>query len=135
VDLNHRPRPYQASLVRFYNNLKDRGDCQTTRKSYKTYVLWVELWVGKLYELRSSPPNSFLRITFLVDLWQVAHLCLAWLRNTSTTPHTRERQTANSERPQPSSCPSFVCRFDPHRPTIHLAYGWKRAGAKRGRLG
>jgi hypothetical protein len=47
VDLNHRPRPYQGSVVRFYNNLQDRGDCQTTRKSYKTSVLWVGLWVGK----------------------------------------------------------------------------------------
>src|SRR4029077_18072221 len=29
VDLNHRPRPYQCSVVRFYTNLQDRGDCQT----------------------------------------------------------------------------------------------------------
>ena len=36
LDLNHRPRPYQRSVVRFYNNLQDRGDCQTTRESYKT---------------------------------------------------------------------------------------------------
>ncbi len=36
VDLNHRPRPYQGSVVRFYNNIQDRGDCQSTRKSYKT---------------------------------------------------------------------------------------------------
>jgi hypothetical protein len=35
VDLNHRPRPYQASTVRLYNNLQDRGDCQTPRKSLK----------------------------------------------------------------------------------------------------
>jgi hypothetical protein len=43
VDLNHRPRPYQGSVVRFYNNIQDRGDCQTTRKSYKTQVFvgWV----------------------------------------------------------------------------------------------
>jgi hypothetical protein len=33
VDLNHRPRPYQGSVVRFYNNIQDRGDCQTPRKS------------------------------------------------------------------------------------------------------
>ena len=32
VDLNHRPRPYQGSVVRFYKNLQDRGDCQSTRK-------------------------------------------------------------------------------------------------------
>ena len=46
VDLNHRPRPYQSSVVRFYNNLQDRGDCQTTRKSYKTphIVGWVVGW-------------------------------------------------------------------------------------------
>jgi hypothetical protein len=36
VDLNHRPRPYQGNVVRFYNNIQDRGDCQTPRKSYKT---------------------------------------------------------------------------------------------------
>jgi hypothetical protein len=34
--LNHRPRPYQSSLTWFHNNLQDRGDCQNTRKSYKT---------------------------------------------------------------------------------------------------
>jgi hypothetical protein len=46
VDLNHRPRPYQPSVVRFYNNLQDRADCQTTRKSYKTEALvgWVVGW-------------------------------------------------------------------------------------------
>jgi hypothetical protein len=26
----------KSSVVRFYNNLDDRGDCQATRKSYKT---------------------------------------------------------------------------------------------------
>src|SRR5882724_12283358 len=43
VDLNHQPRPYQSSAIRFYNNLQDRGDCQNTRKSYKTsYVVgWI----------------------------------------------------------------------------------------------
>jgi len=42
VDLNHQPRPYQGSVVRFYN-LQDRGDCQNTRKSYKASqsVGWV----------------------------------------------------------------------------------------------
>jgi hypothetical protein len=25
VDLNHRARPYQGSVVRFYNDLQDRG--------------------------------------------------------------------------------------------------------------
>jgi hypothetical protein len=46
VDLNHRPRPYQSSTTRFYNNLQDRGDCQNTRKSYKTsYVVgWIVGW-------------------------------------------------------------------------------------------
>jgi hypothetical protein len=30
-------------VVRFYNNIQDRGDCQTPRKSYKTLhsVGWV----------------------------------------------------------------------------------------------
>ncbi|MGA2098658.1 MAG: hypothetical protein ABSH39_20375, partial [Candidatus Acidiferrum sp.] len=43
VDLNHRPRPYQSSLIWFYNNLQDRGDCQNTRKSHKSshVVGWI----------------------------------------------------------------------------------------------
>ena len=46
VDLNHRPRPYQGSVVRFYNNLQDRQHCQNTRKSYKTshVVGWIVGW-------------------------------------------------------------------------------------------
>ena len=28
VDLNHRPRPYQRSEVRSYNNLQDRTNCR-----------------------------------------------------------------------------------------------------------
>src|SRR5208283_5390199 len=46
VDLNHRPRPYQGNVVRSYNNIQDRGDCQTPRKSYKTseFVGWVVGW-------------------------------------------------------------------------------------------
>jgi hypothetical protein len=35
-DSNPRPLPCQSSRVRFYNNSEDRGDCQSTRKSYKT---------------------------------------------------------------------------------------------------
>ena len=33
-------------MVRFYNNLQQRGDCQTTRKLYKTQVVvgWVVGW-------------------------------------------------------------------------------------------
>ena len=33
-------------MVRFYNNIQDRGDCQTPRKSYKTShsVGWVVGW-------------------------------------------------------------------------------------------
>ncbi len=49
VDLNHQPRPYQGSVVRFYNNLQDRGDCQNTRKSYKASQS-----VGWLVGYRSS---------------------------------------------------------------------------------
>ena len=49
VDLNHRPRPYQGCVNRFYKvykNLQDRGDCQTPRKSCKTshFVGWVVGW-------------------------------------------------------------------------------------------
>ena len=36
MDLNHRPRLYQASAVRFYKNLQQRGDCQAPRKPHKT---------------------------------------------------------------------------------------------------
>ena len=41
----------QCSVVRLYNNLKDRGDCQTTRKSYKTWIFVV--W-NKFHELRTA---------------------------------------------------------------------------------
>ena len=55
-DLNFRPRPYQSSVVRFYNNLQDRGGCQTTRKSNKTshVVGWVVGW-KKFHGPRSTP--------------------------------------------------------------------------------
>ena len=44
---NLNPRvPCQRCSVRFYNNLQDRGDCQSSRKSYKTsiFVGWVVGW-------------------------------------------------------------------------------------------
>jgi hypothetical protein len=46
VELNHRPRPYQRIVVRFYNNPQDHGDCQITRKSCKKWVFvgWVLGW-------------------------------------------------------------------------------------------
>src|SRR5271155_4378496 len=55
VDLNYRPRPYQSSAIRFYNNLQDRGDCHTPRKSYKTtqIVGWI---VGSNLLERSCNP-------------------------------------------------------------------------------
>jgi len=61
VDLNHRPRPYQASVVRFYNNLQNRGDCQATRKSYKTQVFvgWVVGW-KKSTNCEAAAPIHFL---------------------------------------------------------------------------
>src|SRR5258708_29465024 len=67
VDLNHRPRPYQSSVVRFYNNLQDRGDCQTTRKSYKTsYVVgWIVGWKSPRILWQSTfflEPRSSVRI-------------------------------------------------------------------------
>jgi hypothetical protein len=42
-----------AVTVRFYNNLQDRGDCQTTRKSYKTRV-----FVGWLVGWKQSDPKQ-----------------------------------------------------------------------------
>jgi hypothetical protein len=70
VDLNHRPRPYQGSVVRFYNNLQDRGDCQTTRKSHKTshFVGWVVGW--KKSTNSETTPHSFPRASF----WIVSEL-------------------------------------------------------------
>jgi len=53
VDLNHRPRPYQGGVVRFYNNLRGRGDCQTTRKSYKTSHI-----VGRVVGWKESPNSG-----------------------------------------------------------------------------
>jgi hypothetical protein len=35
-----------ADLWMWKENLQDRGDCQSTRKSYKTYFLWVGLGCG-----------------------------------------------------------------------------------------
>jgi hypothetical protein len=70
VDLNHRPRPYQSSVVRFYNNLQDRGDCQTTRKSHKTshFVGWAVGW--KKPTNSETTPHSFHRTSF----WIVSEL-------------------------------------------------------------
>src|SRR6266850_6862283 len=66
VDLNHRPRPYQGSAVRFYN-LQDRGDCQTARKSYKTAYI-VGYFVGwKTPRPPKQPPHSFPRTPFLTS--------------------------------------------------------------------
>ena len=47
VDLSHRPHPYQRSVDRFYNNLQERGDCQTTRKPHKTIRIVGWVVVGK----------------------------------------------------------------------------------------
>jgi hypothetical protein len=33
-------------VVRFYNNIQDRGDCQTPRSRTRHRILWVGLWVG-----------------------------------------------------------------------------------------
>ena len=57
MDLNHRPRPYQSSTIRFYNNLQDRGDCQSTRKSHKTYqtVGWVVGWKKAVFLTNGWP--------------------------------------------------------------------------------
>jgi len=74
VDLNQRPRPYQRSVVRFYNNLQDRGDCQSTRKSHKTshFVGWVVGWVvgWKKSTNSETTPHSFPRTSF----WIVSEL-------------------------------------------------------------
>jgi hypothetical protein len=54
-------------VVRFYNNIQDRGDCQTPRKSYKTphSVGWVVGWkkgfdcaVERATYLRAKPSRS-----------------------------------------------------------------------------
>jgi hypothetical protein len=50
-------------MVTFYSNLQDRGNCQTTRKSYKTshIVGWVVGW-KKSTDSGAAPP--FLAIRF-----------------------------------------------------------------------
>ena len=42
-DSNLRLLPCESDTIWFYNNLQDRGDCQSSRKSYKTSetVGWV----------------------------------------------------------------------------------------------
>src|SRR4029077_16797621 len=63
-DSNPRPLPWTFCLDWFYNNLQDRGDCQTTRKSCKTshFVGWVVGWKKSTDSvqphLRSIPTNS-----------------------------------------------------------------------------
>src|SRR6185437_6655881 len=59
TDLNSRPRPYQRRVVRFYNNLQDRGDCQNTRKSCRTshFVGWT---VGSKKFTNSKQPHVHL---------------------------------------------------------------------------
>jgi hypothetical protein len=61
-----RSPPYQSSVVRLYNNLQDRGDCQTTRKSYKTshIVGWVVGW-KKFTHHAATPHVRFPRTPFL----------------------------------------------------------------------
>lgn len=62
-DSNSRPLPWQRSAVRFYNNLKERGDCRTPRKSQKTshFVGWVVDWETL------SPTNRAVRRRILPD--------------------------------------------------------------------
>jgi hypothetical protein len=59
-------------VVRIYNNLQDRGDCQTTGKPYKTEVLvgWVVGW--KKSTNSETTPHSFPRISF----WIVSELAI-----------------------------------------------------------
>src|ERR1700739_3130611 len=64
--LNHRPRSYQSSQNWYYNNLQDRGDCQNTRKLYKTphVVGWIVGWKESMNSAQSTfsfPRNSFSR--------------------------------------------------------------------------
>ena len=46
VDLNHRPRPYQGSVFRFYKNLPVPRGLPNTAQVIQGYSnLWVQLWV------------------------------------------------------------------------------------------
>ena len=45
VDLNHGPRPYQGSVVRFYDNYKTAGTAKTRGSRTRHRNLWVGLWV------------------------------------------------------------------------------------------
>ena len=46
MDLNHRPRPYQGSVVRSYKNLQvPRGLPKTAQGRTRPLKLWVQLWV------------------------------------------------------------------------------------------
>jgi len=50
-------------VVRFYNNLQDRGECQTTRKSHKTSH-FVGCLLEKVHKLRNNA-------TFILDSFRV----------------------------------------------------------------
>ena len=60
VDLNHRPRPYQDSVVRSYKDLQvPRGLPKTAQGRTRPLKLWVELWVGDLgFRGPSRPPPA-----------------------------------------------------------------------------
>ena len=50
-----------SSKDRYYNNLQNRGDCQSTRKSYKTYFLWVGLEIrerARLFDAERRSPSQ-----------------------------------------------------------------------------
>jgi hypothetical protein len=56
VDSTPRPLPCQSVMIRLYNNSQDRGDCQNTRKSYKTALTvgWSVDWKNSVYLLGSD---------------------------------------------------------------------------------
>src|SRR5258707_6033366 len=62
VDLNHRPRPYQSSAIRFYNNLKTAGTAKIRGSRTRHRMLWVGLWVEKSPRFCGNPHSDFQEI-------------------------------------------------------------------------
>ena len=123
VDLNHQPCPYQDSVVRLYNNIQDRGDCQTPRKSYKTShpVGWVGGWKMASIVLMGGQlpfaPDSNARHNQREVSSPFATVCQVRPRRQALGADWPDRGEWKSGR---FTVPRFGRGFDSHRPLLTL---------------